>query len=445
MDREHIFILAGITACALSLSIFVLWGPKPKSFRRGPLVGLQNLGFTCFLNSLLQALASCAFFLQWVENCKGQGKLSDTLLNVLQILSRERSKADDIDEPYSPIEVISAFKQHGFAMEPVEQDAHELFCHILDILEEEAQTTMAPSLNGCLSDALSPEEAIIDKCVDSLGVNSLSEGDTHLDTEDGVRLSRKAIPEEGDRPSSFRMKMCPLDKNRNPAPSPFRGLLTSQLVCSVCKFKSKLLNDKLDSLSLHLPESRNSHTLIQLLENYFKAEPVSGVVCDMCNQGQQPGQAPITTTSIKTLSIGKLPRCLCLHIPRTSMGPYGTPFKRQDFVDFPEFLTMDNYTTNNRLKQQMTMEKNHICLDSTDRNLNIQNCHHLYRLKAVIVHKGCVERGHFVTYRRGPLHSNTRHRWYVTSDSEIKDSTLFEVLQSTPYMLFYEKCTDPPS
>jgi len=72
---------------------------------------------------------------------------------------------------------------------------------------------------------------------------------------------------------------------------------------------------------------------------------------------------------------------------------------------------------------------------------------HIFRLKAVVVHCGSVEGGHFVTYRKGPLQSNSRHRsdrWYLTSDESVKDATLAEAMQTTAYMLFYEKCTMTP-
>ncbi|KAJ8981885.1 hypothetical protein NQ317_007277 [Molorchus minor] len=59
----------------------------------------------------------------------------------------------------------------------------------------------------------------------------------------------------------------------------------------------------------------------------------------------------------------------------------------------------------------------------------------VYQLAAVVVHAGDAHSGHFATYRRG--HQNSR--WYYTSDVEIREVTVDEVLQSTAYMLFYEK------
>ena len=40
----------------------------------------------------------------------------------------------------------------------------------------------------------------------------------------------------------------------------------------------------------------------------------------------------------------QLPKCLCIHIVRTTWNKDGSAWKRDDFVDFPEFLIMDNYT-----------------------------------------------------------------------------------------------------
>lgn len=41
------------------------------------------MGFTCFLNTLIQALASCYYFIDWLEECSGQGQVTDTLLKLL--------------------------------------------------------------------------------------------------------------------------------------------------------------------------------------------------------------------------------------------------------------------------------------------------------------------------------------------------------------------------
>jgi ubiquitin carboxyl-terminal hydrolase 30 len=45
--------------------------------------------------------------------------------------------------------------------------------------------------------------------------------------------------------------------------------------------------------------------------------------------------------------------------------------------------------------------------------------------------------GHFVTYRRGGPANDSK--WYYTSDSNVRQTELKEVLSSNAYMLFYER------
>ena len=67
-----------------------------------------------------------------------------------------------------------------------------------------------------------------------------------------------------------------------------------------------------------------------------------------------------------------------------------------------------------------------------------------YNLRAVVVHLGAIDSGHYVTYRResemiDSLNETTKPRWFFTSDSVVREVTLDEVLNTNPYMLFYEK------
>ena len=70
-----------------------------------------------------------------------------------------------------------------------------------------------------------------------------------------------------------------------------------------------------------------------------------------------------------------------------------------------------------------------------------------YSLRAVVVHLGAIDSGHYVTYRREPetllipseANQNSKHRWFYTSDSVIREVSIDEVLNTNPYMLFYER------
>lgn len=86
---ERMLMAAGLTA-AVVVGAFVMWGPGGGSrtrHRRGRVAGLQNLGRTCFLNTLLQALAACPNFAGWLKrraNADAANSMITTLSTVLE-------------------------------------------------------------------------------------------------------------------------------------------------------------------------------------------------------------------------------------------------------------------------------------------------------------------------------------------------------------------------
>lgn len=54
--------------------------------KRGQIAGLHNFGRTCFLNTLLQALAACPQFIAWLQlhNAADKKSLISSLLSTLE-------------------------------------------------------------------------------------------------------------------------------------------------------------------------------------------------------------------------------------------------------------------------------------------------------------------------------------------------------------------------
>lgn len=83
----------------------------------------------------------------------------------------------------------------------------------------------------------------------------------------------------------------------------------------------------------------------------------------------------------------------------------------------------------------------------------------LYRLLAVVVHSGDANSGHFITYRRGVMRNSHRYEkfpffpiffifisslhslfsWYHTSDTNVKEVSIDEVLKAPAYLIFYDR------
>ncbi|KAL1375010.1 hypothetical protein pipiens_017753 [Culex pipiens pipiens] len=537
MDGDRLMMAAGVTA-AVVVGAFVFWGPSGSSRlrqRRGQIAGLHNFGKTCFLNTLLQALAACPQLIAWLQlhNAKDKKSLVSSLQNVLEVVNGTHPTLRG--DPFSPGAVIRALNSLGWVIPPDEHDTHELLHVLLNSLEEEVAK---PKKIGCLSDALGEDELqammpparpssamLSDFCNaeydESTNLTRYARSEAHTpdsphstctETEDSLALNDNSlldlaigsppsiISTFSGRPSRPRSIMATEattgsqqqngtlnkrssgscrslerltrgpgrvsvwgDRQQIQVPHPFRGGLSSQLCCSGCGYKSVVRYDKFDSITLSLPELKNPGiSLGNLLTEFIQPETLNGVQCESCNE---------TTSHTKTLTFSKLPPCLCIHIARTTWLPTGHAYKRQDFVHFPETLSMAPYSfVQPSLNSAMstpwgsTMSLYSASLGAaayegmtggggTEQATPVGSVgsafnfgsytfgamfpKNLYRLLAVIVHSGEANSGHFITYRRGALRNS--HKWYYTSDTVVREVTIEEALSAPAYMLFYDR------
>ncbi|KAF7378848.1 ubiquitin carboxyl-terminal hydrolase 30 isoform X2 [Vespula maculifrons] len=468
MDVDKIAVFAGV-GLAVAVGAFVLWGPSPKPRRRGKVVGISNLGYTCFLNSLLQALAACPTLITWLQRQREKNEKCNFTTTLLSVFEKINGHTDDLYGDVTPIEIISSLgSQWSFA--PGYQDAHELFHILLNALQAEIQPI---NRRGCLSDALPRSPLVVADLKGSgepIGLRSVSCNDivsaernpnsmhgfdtncnnhmtistpsisSHIPSEykPGKILDRssemlsqhKRYDAENDEP--IWNYLCEVSLINMPPiwneVHPFSGLLTSQLQCINCNWKSPVRYDKLESISLPLPAPGSvlqwkQHTLIELFSRFVSSEIVHDVECDGCAS---------RCDAVKTLTLGKLPKCLCIHIPRTTWSSSGMPIKRDDPVVFSDTLVLDPFTFIEAKKRLAKGDAQAMLLLTNQRSTYGK---HKYQLQAVVEHRGPVDAGHFVCYRRG-----TRpDRWLYTSDSTVENTSLTDVLCASPYLLFYER------
>ena len=201
--------------------------------------------------------------------------------------------------------------------------------------------------------------------------------------------------------------------------SPFSGTITSRVEKrqeNASPTRSTIFN----SVTLYLP--RPDSVLIKygcplslesLLHKFVEVEPVED--------------------STKQQSFAKLPNCLCFHIQRTGFDS-GMAYKREDQIAFPLSLNMDQFVYVSQLKSRKKSSTNITRSQSMDFKKN----HHSYQLCAIICHFGEIQTGHYVTYRKCKWPCG-KIRWYYTSDSDVRQVNIEQVLAANPYILFYER------
>lgn len=312
--------------------------------------GLQNLGNNCFLNVVLQALASCKsfgkFLEQVVDEYEGssmEGSRDLPVVAALASLVEELCTVRHGRTVLSPRRLMHAMTSHipGFNLTS-QQDAEEALSHLLSSLRAELSESFVHD-HSSLADVI---------------------------TLPNSRIVTQRMKGESEQ-----------ERWRQSFVGPFDGILGSFLNCQTCSFQISLDFQLFHSLHL-VPTSSSTGAIMpgcsveHCLKQFFVAEQLENYKCShcwhtaaekyvsamdeneaiveklkLCNEEDScdckqlaclakfPWSNSFSRT-FKQLSIGRSPKVLCLHLQRASINVFGEQNKLQGHISFPLILDL---------------------------------------------------------------------------------------------------------
>ncbi|KAI3841126.1 hypothetical protein MKX03_007854 [Papaver bracteatum] len=309
--------------------------------------GLQNLGNNCFLNVVLQALASCDCFHEFLQNIieRDDFSVGDRVENMplsaaLFNLFKELCSPRDERMILSPRKVMHAMDQYipNFNLTR-QQDAAEALHHLLSSLQDETSQSYVPNYGSLAELSAFPHCKIL-------------------------HPNKKSGPNEQER---WQQDLL----------GPFNGILGSSLTCKSCS--SQLSADFEFFISLPLTPLINGCSVEHCLKQFTAAELIDNYRCNRCwhiagikyfstvdgNHKSQieklnscveedtcecknlfPEEVPWShqrSRTLKQLSIVRCPKILCIHLQRASVNPFGELVKLQGHIPFPMLLDLSPY------------------------------------------------------------------------------------------------------
>lgn len=413
--------------------------------------GMNNMGNTCFMNSILQAFLRTPLLPKYYLNCnhfEGNCRVSaegghcvECQLDIVisDIFSGGRTA-------YSPVKFLHTWwmMAGGFLSGYKQQDAHEFFLFILQMLTGHPNDIATSLYIGQMQSHIFCPEC---------GRNSIQRDEfSHLSLDvlppshllpPAIASRAKGKPvgknSKGKRGSKSKQKQSSIsneievsqtslsqsmqttvamgkEEEQDTLSSPGRKDLSEPTIDGT-KRKAAKWNHPALSGYLRWP----GDSLLGCLRRFTRPEILGKAShdwkCPECN---------MSSHATKQISIVKLPAVLTMHFKRFEYtgGIQSRPRKIETFVSFP----LDDLDMSHFLTCRISLQRQGI------RVCGRSSKEFLYDAFAVVCHRGTFQGGHYVSYVRCQ-----NNRWYLCDDAFVTEVPEDVVRNSQAYMVFYSR------
>lgn len=348
-----------------------------KNYKNG---GLKNMGATCYINTLIQCLCSCSYFVNFILSGVYLDRIQDN--NSIDFITEMRSIVNSLlvdGNSLIPIRFLKTLKLKFDFIDINEQnDLHEILLLILNKMNEEIK----------VSDTI--------KYFDT---NILRASINNKDTEYN-KLDKKC----------YKMWYELHKKEYSELTELFYGQSISQIVCGNCNHIHHN-NEFFNILDLELPKQLDPNIPIDIydcIEKHTSIEFLNYNInddkwkCDVCNESKK---------SEKIIRHWKFPPILIVCLKRFYFDKkLNRMTKNNTLIDIPYELDLKDYTMSNKCKTK-------------------------YKLQSVGLHFGNIYGGHYSSIVRKD--KNNDDEWLLIDDLKINRIKKKDINFNFAYMLFY--------